>query len=85
VIAGNVMPYLAPGTGGTALSRIAAHVRPDGVVVAGFGTDRGYALAQFDADSAAAGLSLEHRFATWDLRRWYAGAAFAVTVLRRPG
>jgi hypothetical protein len=27
-------------------------------------------------------LSVEHRFATWDLRAWHDGADFAVTVLR---
>ncbi len=66
------------------LARIAAHLRPDGFVVVGFGTDRGYALADFDAHSAAAGLVLEHRFATWDLRPWQDDAPFAVTVLRKP-
>ena len=84
IVAGNVMPYLAPGTGHLALQRIGAHLRTDGVVVVGFGTDRDYPLAEFDADIGAAGLTLEHRFATWDLRPWFAGAPFAVTVLRRP-
>lgn len=85
VVAGNVMPYLAPGSEGEVLRRLAAHVRPDGAVVVGFGTDRGYSLERFDADSAGAGLVLEHRFATWDLRPWHGEASFAVTVLRRPG
>jgi SAM-dependent methyltransferase len=84
VIAGNVMPFLAPGTGGLVLTRVAAHVRDDGFVVVGFGVDRGYSLADFDAHAAAAGLELEHRFATWDLRPWRDDAPFAVTVLRRP-
>ena len=70
---------------GEVLRRLAAHVRPDGAVVVGFGTDRGYSLERFDADSAGAGLVLEHRFATWDLRPWHGEASFAVTVLRRPG
>jgi SAM-dependent methyltransferase len=84
VCAGNVMAYLAPGTEGEVLVRIATHVRDDGFIVIGFGLDRGYALADFDKQSAAAGLELEHRFATWDLRPWRDDAAFAVTVLRRP-
>ncbi len=84
VLAGNVMPYVAQGTERAVLARIAAHLRPDGFVVVGFGTDRGYALADFDAHSAAAGLVLEHRFATWDLGPWQDGAPFAVTVLRKP-
>ncbi|ATO13542.1 SAM-dependent methyltransferase [Micromonospora sp. WMMA2032] len=84
VVAGNVMTFVAPGTEPAVLARIAAHVRPDGVVVVGFGTDRGYPVADLDADAVAAGLRLEHRFATWDLRPWRDDAEFAVTMLRRP-
>jgi SAM-dependent methyltransferase len=84
VVAGNVMPYLAPGTEQAVLSRLVAHLRGDAVVVVGFGVDRGYPLSDFDAHAAAAGLRLEHRFATWDLRPWSDDASFAVTVLRRP-
>lgn len=84
VIAGNVLAFVAPGTEPDVLAQVARHVRPDGVVVVGFGTDRGYSLADFDAHAAAAGLVLEHRFATWDLRPWTDDAEFAVSVLRRP-
>ncbi len=83
VMAGNVMPYVAPGTERTVLSRIAAHLDDDGAAVVGFGTGRGYALEDFDADLVAAGFRLEHRFATWDLRPWHLDADFAVSVLRR--
>jgi len=85
VCAGNVMPFLAPGTGGTVLARIAAHLRRDGLLVVGFGLDRGYSLAELDDHATAAGLALEQRFATWDLRPWQHDAPFAVTVLRRTG
>ncbi|MEU6075100.1 class I SAM-dependent methyltransferase [Micromonospora sp. NPDC047074] len=84
VVAGNVLAFVAPGTEPEVLRRIAAHLRPDGVMAVGFGTDRGYPLTGFDADAVAAGLRLEHRFATWDLRLWRDDAEFAVTVLRRP-
>ncbi|SCL53191.1 class I SAM-dependent methyltransferase [Micromonospora chersina] len=84
VVAGNVMAFVAPGTERAVLTRIAAHIRPDGPVVVGFGTDRGYPLTELDADAVAAGLRLEHRFATWDLRPWHDDAEFAVTVLRKP-
>lgn len=84
VLAGNVLPFLAAGSEPAVLSRLAAHLGPDGVVAAGFGTDRGYPLAEFDAHCAGAGLVREHRFATWDLRPWVADAPFAVTVLRKP-
>jgi SAM-dependent methyltransferase len=84
VVAGNVMLYVAPGTEAAVLARLAAHVRPDGPVVVGFGTGRGYPLVDFDAHAVAAGLVVEQRFATWDLRPWRADADFAVTILRRP-
>lgn len=82
VIAGNVMTFLAPGTEVDVLRRVAAQLRPDAPIVIGFGVERGYPLAAFDRDIGAAGLRLEHRFATWDLRAWQATADFAVTVLR---
>lgn len=84
VVAGNVLTFVAPGTEAAAVARVAAHVRPDGVVVVGFGLDRGYALDEFDAHCAGAGLVREHRFTTWDLRPWRDGADYAVTLLRRP-
>ncbi|MBU8860572.1 MULTISPECIES: class I SAM-dependent methyltransferase [unclassified Micromonospora] len=84
VLAGNVMVFVAPGTERDVLGHVAAHVRPDGLVVVGFATDRGYPVADLDADAIAAGLRPEHRFATWDLRPWRDDADFAVTVLRRP-
>ncbi|WP_434740338.1 class I SAM-dependent methyltransferase [Micromonospora sp. SH-82] len=84
VVAGNVMTFVAPGTERAVLERIARHLRPDGLLVVGFGTGRGYLLDDFDADTDAAGLRRDHRFATWDLRPWRADADFAVTALRRP-
>ncbi|MHB8186866.1 MAG: hypothetical protein ACYDDU_12455, partial [Dermatophilaceae bacterium] len=75
-----MMPFLAPGTEGEVLFRIAAHLRDDGLIVMGFGLDRGYPIADFDTQTAAAGLELAHRFATWDLRPWHDDAPFAVTV-----
>lgn len=84
VVAGNVMVFLAPGSERAVLARIAAHLRPDGIALVGFATDRDYPLAHFDADLVAVGFQLEHRFATWDLRPWRPDADFAVSVLRLP-
>ncbi|HEX5597798.1 MAG TPA: class I SAM-dependent methyltransferase [Micromonosporaceae bacterium] len=84
VVAGNVMTFVASGTEQAVLANIARHLVPDGFAVVGFGTDRGYLLADFDVDLVAAGFHLEHRFATWDLRPWDPAADFAVSVLRRP-
>ncbi|MET8277624.1 class I SAM-dependent methyltransferase [Micromonospora sp. NPDC005174] len=84
VLAGNVLAFVAVGTEPEVLRRLAGHLRPDGVLAVGFGTERGYPLSAFDADAVAAGLRLEHRFATWDLRPWRDDAPFAVSILRRP-
>lgn len=82
VLAGNVLAFVAPDTEADVLRRVAAHVRSDGPVVVGFHLDK-LPLVQFDAAVADAGLEVEHRFATWDLRRWHDDADFAVSVLRR--
>jgi SAM-dependent methyltransferase len=84
VLAGNVLVFVTPGSERDVLARVAAHVRPDGLVVTGFATDRAYRLPAFDGDCAAVGLVREHRFATWDLRPWRDDASWAVTVLRVP-
>jgi SAM-dependent methyltransferase len=84
VLAGNVMCFVAAGTEPAVLTRIAVHLKPGGFVVVGFGTDRGYALDDFDAHAAGAGFLLEHRFATWSLGAWHDDAEFAVSVLRLP-
>ena len=85
VVAGNVMVFVAPRTETDVLRRIGAHVRPDGFVIVGFHVNRNLALDDFDASVSEAGLHIEHRFATWDLKAWHDDADFAVTVLRHPG
>ncbi|NDL59790.1 class I SAM-dependent methyltransferase [Phytoactinopolyspora mesophila] len=82
LLAGNVMVFLAPGTETEVLRRIKAAVTAEGFVVAGFHVNRELALADFDQYVADAGLRIEHRFATWDLKAWHSDADFAVTVLR---
>jgi SAM-dependent methyltransferase len=83
IAAGNVLAYTAEGTGAAVLARIAGHLAPGGVFVSGFGTDHPYTTDRLDADAAAAGLTLEHRWATWNLRPWYPGADWVVSVHRR--
>lgn len=82
VLAGNVMVFLAPDTEAEVLRRVAGHLVDDGFLAVGFHTNRDLALADFDAAVAEAGLRLEHRFASWDLRAWHDDADFAVSVLR---
>ena len=82
--AGNVMVFLAPGTERAVLERLRDHTRPGGRLVIGFRREDGYPYDRFDADCEATGLRLEHRFATWHLDPFTAGADFAVSVLRVP-
>lgn len=84
LLVGNVMPFLAAGTEAEVLRRVRRYVTPDGAVVVGFGFGRGYELETFDADVAAAGLVLEHRFGTWGLRPLTRHSDFAVSILRVP-
>jgi SAM-dependent methyltransferase len=89
VAAGNVIPLLAPGTEPTVVSRLAAHLRPGGLLVAGFGLDAAHLplasapvdLAAYDAWCGAAGLTLHQRFATWDGDEYLDGA-YAVSIHR---
>ena len=71
VMAGNVMIFVVPGTEGAVLRQLAAHLRPDGLVVAGFQLIPGrLSLDHYDELAAAAGLTLAERYATWDRRPW---------------
>jgi SAM-dependent methyltransferase len=93
VCAGNVVPLVAPGGEAAVLARMAQHLRPGGLLVAGFGLDRAHlpreavvlSLDDYDAWSAAAGLVLDARFATWDRQPWTPEAGYAVTISRRIG
>lgn len=90
VLAGNVIPLLAPGTLMAAVQRIAAHVRAGGLVVAGFGLDAAHlpdgcpptALADYDLACEVAGLSVVRRYATWDQAPWFDASGYAVSVHR---
>jgi SAM-dependent methyltransferase len=83
VMAGNVMIFVVPGTEGAVLERLAAHLRPGGLVVAGFQlVPGGLNLDRYDELAAAAGLTLAERFATWDRDPWTPGGDFAVSVHR---
>ncbi|WGW11648.1 class I SAM-dependent methyltransferase [Saxibacter everestensis] len=83
VCAGNVMVFLAPGTAGEVLRRFEAHLADDGRAVIGFGLGRNYELDDFFADIDAAGLTIDGKFSTWDLRPLRADSDFIVTVLAK--
>lgn len=82
VLPGNVMIFLAPGTETAVVANLARHVAPDGRLIAGFQLRRGYDLDTYDADCAAAGLTLESRVATWEGAPWKSGGDYAVSVHR---
>lgn len=84
LLAGNVMDFIAEEHRAAALVSIARHLRRDGFLVVGCRVVRGFTPDDLDAAARLAGLTLEHRFATWDLRPWQVDASFCVSVLRRP-
>ncbi|GAA3697440.1 class I SAM-dependent methyltransferase [Zhihengliuella alba] len=82
LMAGNVIVFVATGTETDVLRRVRACLSPEGFIAVGFHVNRHLALADFDRSAADAGLRVEHRFSTWDLRAWHDNADFAVTILR---
>ncbi|MBA4024411.1 MAG: SAM-dependent methyltransferase [Gordonia sp.] len=85
VCAGNVMAFVAPSTRQAVLAGFARHLAPTGRVVVGFGSGRGYEFTEFFDDAAASGLSIDHRFSTWDLRPFTNSSDFVVAVFSRAG
>lgn len=83
VCAGNVMTFLHPHTRVAVLTRLGAHLAPEGRIVIGFGGGRGYSFDAYAADVVRAGLHIDARFATWDLRRFSGSSDFMVSVLSR--
>jgi SAM-dependent methyltransferase len=84
VMAGNVPLFTPAGTHADLVAGCARHVAPDGALVAGFQLGRGYDIAAYDSQCAAAGLALTERYATWDRDPFGAGGDYAVSVHRRP-
>ena len=83
VLAGNVVPYVEPQRRAPAVAACGRHLAVGGRLVAGFRLRPDWpSLAAYDAWCAAAGLTLEDRFATWD-REPYTGGDYAVSVHRR--
>lgn len=91
VSAGNVLAFVDPAERGAVLANLAARLSPaaDGVdgqagrLVVGFGLDRGWAREEFERDAEAAGLTVEQRWSTWDLRPFDDDEGFLVAVLVR--
>ncbi|WP_431841911.1 class I SAM-dependent methyltransferase [Calidifontibacter indicus] len=89
VCVGNVMILGEPGSERLMLERMRDLLAPDGRILVGFHTDatpphsRVYPVAEFDADVAAAGLRVDSRFGTYELRPYDPASNYAVSLLRR--
>ncbi len=83
VAAGNVVVFLAPGTEPRVVERLAAVLRPGGLLVSGWRTDR-LPPEEYDRWVRTAGLEHVVRHATWDGDPWHEGAVWCVAVDRRP-
>lgn len=82
VMAGNVMVFVAEGTEAAVVANMARHLRPGGLLVAGFQLGRSsLTVVEYDRFALDAGLALEHRWSTWDRER-YEGGSYAVSVHR---
>ena len=84
VCAGNVMGFLDPATRRRVLERLAATLAADGRLVTGFGSGGDYPFEEFFADVEGAGLSVDVRLSTWDLRPFTPDSDFLVAVLSKP-
>lgn len=83
VAAGNVLVFVAPGSEPVVLTRMAAHLRPGGLLVCGWRTDR-LAVPCYDDWAAAAGLTPVTRHATWQGDPYTPQADWCVAVDQRP-
>ena len=81
---GNVMLFCRPSDRGAVVASCAAHLEPEGLLIAGFSLRHGddeLRLDEYDELAGAAGLSLVQRWATWDRDPFDASTAdYAVSV-----
>ncbi len=82
-IVGNVLDFVPPEHRGHVLERLGAHLRPGAFLVIGCRADHDFTADDVDAALTGLDLTLEHRFATYDLRPWRAGAPFSVSIVRK--
>ena len=83
VAAGNVMIFLAPGSGPDVVSRLARALVPGGLLVSGWRTDE-LPVVEYDGWARAAGLSPVARHGGWDGEPLRPDADWCVAVDRRP-
>lgn len=91
VAAGNVLPLLAEGTLERTVAALTTTLRPDGLLVTGFGLDSAHlpgdcpvtTLAAYDSACEVAGLELLARHGTWQATAFVPEDGYAVSVHRR--
>jgi SAM-dependent methyltransferase len=69
VMAGNVPLYCLPGAQTAIIANLVAHLAPDGVLICGFGIEKGkdaYSPDDMRRDSCTAGCDLVDQYANWD-------------------
>lgn len=87
VLVGNVIVLVAPETERRALATLAALLAEGGRILVGFhpihthGNARDYPVDEFEADAAAVGLKVQHRFGSYELDP--PGDDYCVAVLTR--
>tara|TARA_B100001029_G_scaffold174094_1_gene173788 strand:- start:1182 stop:1757 length:576 start_codon:yes stop_codon:yes gene_type:complete len=83
VLAGNVMIFLAPDTEEMVVRRMADHLRPTGLLVAGFSIKPGgFGVDEYEIAAAGAGLTRAGRWSTWE-RAPYCEGDYVVSIHRR--
>lgn len=83
VMAGNVLIFVAPGTEGSVVSNMAAHLAPRGRLIAGYSlTPGGFSVHRHDELAAQSRLTLEERWSTWDRKPFDQTSTYAVSVHR---
>lgn len=80
VSAGNVMAFLDPVSRIPALVNLRNSLRPQGRIATGFGAGRGYSFTDYENDLTAAGLTVQAKYSSWDLRPFTDTSGFLVCV-----
>ena len=81
VLAGNVLIFVAPDTEAQVVHRAAAHLAPNGLLIAGFSVrSGGYGPAAMDTHAEQAGLTMVARWSSWDRTPWSPASDYQVSV-----
>jgi SAM-dependent methyltransferase len=85
LLAGNVPIFTPDGTQAALVAGCARHLVDQGLLVAGFQLDRGYALGAYDEHCRQVGLECTGRWSTWSKEPFAAGGTYAVSVHQAAG